>query len=54
MHGPLAFVLVWAAGLAVGVALVLLLTGSGAGWIAFGMLAVVGFAATLVLLHRRR
>ncbi|GIL06751.1 MAG: hypothetical protein BroJett031_32710 [Betaproteobacteria bacterium] len=54
MHGPLAFVLLWAAGLAVGVALALLLTGSGAAWIAVGLLAIVGFAATVLLMRRRR
>lgn len=54
MHGPLAFVLMWAAGLAVGVALALLLTGWGSAWIAVGLLAIVGFAATMPLMRRRR
>lgn len=54
MHGSLAFVLLWAAELAVGVALALLLTGSGAAWIVVGLLAIVGFAATVLLMKRRR
>jgi hypothetical protein len=54
LHGPLAFALLWAVGLAVGVALALLLTGSGAASIAVGLLAIVGFAATVLLMHRRR
>ncbi len=54
MAGPLAFVLLWAAGLAVGVALALLLTGSSAVWVAVGLLAIVGLAATALLLRRRR
>ena len=54
MRGPLAFVSLWAAGLAVGAALALLLTGSGAEWVAVGLLAIVGFAATALLMRRRR
>lgn len=53
MHGPLTFVSLWAAGLAVGVALALLATGSGAAWSVVGLLAIVGFAATVLLLRRR-
>lgn len=53
MHGPLAFVLMWVAGLAVGVALALLLTGSGAAWIAVGLLAVAAVAATALPMRRR-
>lgn len=52
MHGPLAFALLWAAGIAVGVALALLATGSAAAWIAVGLLAIVGFAATVLLMRR--
>jgi hypothetical protein len=53
LRGPLAFVLLWAAGLAVGAALALLLAGSGAAWIAVGLLAIAGVAATVLLTRRR-
>ncbi|MEW5879696.1 MAG: hypothetical protein AB1761_04545 [Pseudomonadota bacterium] len=53
MRGPLAFVLLWAAGLAVGVALALLLTGSGPAWAAVGLLAIAGLAAIVLLMRPR-
>jgi hypothetical protein len=51
LRGLIGFVLFWATGLAVGVALVLLLTGSGTAWLSIGL---VGAAAGAVVLLRNR
>jgi hypothetical protein len=53
LRGPLALVALWVAGLAVGAALALLLTGSGIAWAALGLLTIAAGAAALLLMRRR-
>lgn len=53
MSGPIGFVLFWATGLAVGVALVLLLTGSGAAWLSIGLIGAALVVAILLAKRKR-